>query len=83
MTPTEAYAALARAMNDTTPPCTGDDRFILEPHELAPDEINHLGLTICRTCPLRPLCRAYADTARPPAGVWAGRTYPKRTKEEA
>lgn len=72
-----AYRALSVALaNADAPPCTDDPRFILEPHELAPDELTHLSTKICRPCPLRDLCRAYGTAARPPAGVWAGRVYP-------
>lgn len=69
------YAALSRALDEHLPPCTGDPRFILEPQDVHPDELTHLAMHVCRRCPLRDLCRAYGDTARPPAGIWAGKTY--------
>lgn len=80
------FRALTIALEDRMPPCTGDPRFVREPHELAPGEADALGLTICRGCPLKWACRAYGEAARPPAGVWAGRTYPpsqRRRREEA
>lgn len=80
---TEEYAALARALDHTTPPCTGDPRFILEPHELARQEVDYLSRTVCRPCPLLALCAAYGRAARPPAGIWGGRTYkPAKGKKE-
>lgn len=41
-------------------------------------EITHLGATICQPCPIRPLCRAYGNAVRPPAGIWAGAVYKPR-----
>lgn len=77
------YRALAAALAEAdAPPCTGDPRFILDPHEINETELNHLWATTCRDCPLRDLCRAYGDAARPPAGVWAGRTYLPRTRRK-
>lgn len=74
-----AYAALAKALDEhDAPPCTDDPRFILDPEQLAPDEPAFLGRTVCHGCPIRWACIAYANTARPAAGVWAGRTYPPR-----
>lgn len=70
-----SYGALNAALADTTPPCSGDPRFILEPHEIAPAELMHLRGSICFPCPLRSLCAAYAEEAWPPAGIWAGRMY--------
>ncbi|WJL95879.1 WhiB family transcriptional regulator [Microbacterium sp. ET2] len=72
-----AYRALHLALADAdAPECSGDDRFILEHHELAADEVKHLRLTVCGPCPLRTLCRAYGDAARPQAGIWGGKVYP-------
>jgi hypothetical protein len=76
---TELYDRLAEVLTETpAPPCTGDDRLTLELSELAPNEATHLGFTVCMACPIKPECIAYADAARPPVGVWAGRTYPPR-----
>ncbi len=72
------YEALSAALLRVTPPCTGDPRFVLEAHEIAPDELSHLRLTVCHPCPVRELCAAYAASARPSAGIWAGRTYKPR-----
>lgn len=76
-----AYRALHLALADApAPECSDDPRFILEHHELAPDEVAHLKLTVCGPCPLRRPCREYGDTARPQAGIWGGKVYapPKR-----
>lgn len=72
------YQALSDALREVTPPCTDDPRFLLESHEIAPAELSHLAMTICRSCPVRGLCAAYAASARPTAGVWAGRTFKPR-----
>lgn len=77
------YDELSLALQDYTPPCSDDSRFILEPHEISPDELTHLSITICRPCPLKHLCRAYAEKERPAAGIWAGRTYPSRKNHAA
>ncbi|WP_394289091.1 WhiB family transcriptional regulator [Microbacterium sp.] len=70
------YLALHAALNETTPPCSNDPRFILDANAYAPGEAAELKRTVCNPCPLLRLCRAYAEAARPEAGVWAGRTYP-------
>ena len=72
------YQALADTLREMTPPCTDDPRFLLEAHEIAPAELSHLAMTICRPCPVRDLCAAYAASARPTAGIWAGRTFKPR-----
>ncbi len=77
------YRALMLATDDCTPSCTGDPRFILDGDQLAPQELAHLKHKICHPCPLRALCEAYAEAARPPAGVWAGRTYKPGRKATA
>lgn len=76
------YQALADALREVTPPCTDDPRFLLEAHEIAPAELSHLAMTICRSCPVRGLCAAYAASARPTAGVWAGRTFKPRQQAQ-
>lgn len=74
------YRRLSEALaNAEAPACTDDPRFILEPHEIAQAELTHISVTICRPCPLRDLCRAYAAAARPTAGIWAGKTYAPRS----
>ena len=77
------YRRLTDAMNDHMPPCSGYPRFILDRHEIAPDELSHISLTICRTCPIKQPCRAYGEAARPGAGIWAGRTWGTPRKESA
>ncbi len=70
----EEYRALARALDTHTPRCIDDERFIAE--DLERVEVTRLGLTVCNPCPIKALCAAYATKARPPAGIWAGKTYP-------
>lgn len=62
------HADLKAAMLHATPACAEDPRFTDDapPASLA---------RVCHRCPLIALCDAYARTARPPAGFWAGRTW--------
>jgi hypothetical protein len=58
----------------TVPACDGDDRYTNDDQdaaELAP---------ICAACPLYELCDRYAQSARPKAGIWAGRRYTTKEK---
>lgn len=70
--------ALTHAARDTAPACAGDARFTADRHQLAPDNLVTMR-GICHPCPLRDLCHAYATTAHPAAGFWAGAHYEKRT----
>lgn len=36
----------------------------------------HAAQTVCRSCPVREQCLAYAERARPSVGVWAGHSAP-------
>ncbi len=78
----DLYRALARVLEETTPECTDDPRFLLEPSQIASDELTFIGLTICRPCPIRTECRAYAERAKPQVGIWAGRTYQPRKRRK-
>lgn len=73
-----AFAALARALDDEAPGCKGDARFTLDAHELTREQVNALSVRVCAPCPLRDLCDAYGQLARPKAGVWAGQVYGPR-----
>ncbi|MEV8370142.1 hypothetical protein [Microbacterium sp. NPDC064584] len=63
------YLALQRAREKWPPPCEGDPRFVADLDIEASAEIADLCANVCR---IRAQCMAYADKARPPAGVWAG-----------
>jgi hypothetical protein len=65
----EAFRLLNLALIDTDPACQNDDRFILD------DQPADTLAYICHACPLLTLCRTYAVTAKPPAGVWAGQRW--------
>lgn len=72
-----AWDALEAAALEHTASCAGDDRFTLDdaPAALA---------AVCGECAIFTECRAYAVTARPAAGYWAGRRYgsiPRPRKE--
>lgn len=80
----DRYADLALALlAHPEPPCLGNDRFTADLIDFERDEPTQLAATVCSRCPVKPECVAYADAARPPAGVWGGRTYPLRQKATA
>lgn len=72
-----AYVRLSHGLDETRPPCRDDWRFLLDEHDLDPPDLAEMR-HMCATCPLRPLCHAYATVAQPPAGMWAGSYYPAR-----
>lgn len=66
----DAYRALTEAMDDTPPACLGNDLFTKD----TPSKNDAASMSsICKTCPLFDLCRAYAQVDRPKAGFWAGK----------
>lgn len=73
-----ALDALGEVLGTVEPPCRGDDRSILDAGQLHRDEAAFLTAAICGVCPVRALCAAYAEAARPTAGLWAGRVYGTR-----
>jgi len=76
---TDEYNTLLDALNTYTPPCHSDDRYTADDI----DEATRVELvTGCDLCRISGLCRAYASKARPPAGIWAGRTYPVPKKRK-
>lgn len=77
------YLALHAALAYETPPCSDDPRFILDSNAYAPGEPAELKREVCTPCPLLRLCRAYAEAARPEAGVWGGRTYPRSERRRS
>lgn len=76
----DEYRTLANALEDTKPHCANDDRFTADPENLTDDD-NKQMRTICRHCPLAELCRDYATTARPKAGMWAGKHWGTKTRK--
>lgn len=73
-----AFDALDRGLASSRPACDGDERFTLDAHQFQTDEVAFLSARYCWPCPVRALCRAYADAAKPAAGLWAGRIYGPR-----
>ena len=76
MTAQEALEALNTALLSTTPACADDNRFTnddTDPATVKP---------ICNRCPLRNLCKTYAERARPRGGIWAGKKYSHTPKGE-
>ena len=73
------YEALHTALNTYTPPCRGDARYTAD--EI--DESTRAELvTGCDLCHISEACRAYANKARPTAGIWAGRTFKPRQQAQ-
>lgn len=78
----EEYRALTEALRDLTPACSLDRRFVQERNQV--DEQNLIAMRrSCAQCPLAVLCRSYAESARPPAGMWAGRFWGRRERSAA
>ncbi|MFT3799466.1 WhiB family transcriptional regulator [Microbacterium sp.] len=69
-----AWAALAKALEDTEPPCAGDDLFTADSPSKDDQEFMR---NLCAMCPLLAECASYALAAKPAAGYWAGRRYGK------
>lgn len=67
------HDALLTALEHYRPPCRGDARFT-DDDQRATD----LAM-ICARCSIVVECGEYADAARPPAGIWAGRRWPATT----
>lgn len=76
------YAALVDALEEVTPRCRDDARFILERAELAADDLTDMR-AMCALCPLLAACGAYGTAARPPAGMWAGHLYNNAKKGDS
>jgi hypothetical protein len=75
MTAGEAeYAALVQAMETTRPACRGYDLFTADTTDAAEKA---LAARLCAECPLRDLCRDFAEASKPSAGIWAGIPYPR------
>ncbi|MFI8593869.1 WhiB family transcriptional regulator [Microbacterium sp. NPDC078428] len=66
----DAYLALQRAREKWEPACAGDSRFTDDDADRS--ELYEICATKCR---IRTQCNAYAERARPPAGIWAGHFY--------
>jgi hypothetical protein len=69
---TDAFTALVVALDEVRPECRDDPRFIADdtrPSDLEP---------ICGRCDVFERCEAYAQLAKPKAGIWAGRRWTGR-----
>lgn len=72
-----AYDALTRVLERGDQLCLDDDRFTADTtaHDAELGEF-------CAVCPVQAACHAYAVSARPDAGFWAGqrwrRTYQRK-----
>lgn len=71
----QEYVALLDALDEHTPACHGDPRFI---DDTANTAARAELAQICRACPVRTPCRAYAVTARPTGGYWPGMTWNRK-----
>lgn len=74
--------ALVRGLEHTAPACADDDRYVAEPDELLPGDLD-LMADVCQSCPLLAACGDYGRRARPTGGFWAGRHYPPSAKDRA
>lgn len=63
----EEYVALLDALDQHTPACCADERFVAD--DLSRDERAELS-QICHRCPVRKPCAAYAAAGKPTAGHW-------------
>lgn len=75
----DEYRALTDALEQTRPPCHGDWRYIQDRHELDDGDVSAMQ-RVCRVCPLRDICSAYARAAKPSAGMWAGRYWGRKER---
>lgn len=73
------YTVLQDALTEYTPPCHGDDRYTADEHDNS--TLAELA-TGCDLCHISGLCRAYANTARPKGGVWAGKRYSNNPRKD-
>lgn len=67
-------SALLRELEHTAPACADDDRYVSEPDDLLPGDLDAMTET-CHGCPLLALCGDYGRRGRPTGGFWAGRHY--------
>jgi transposase len=72
------YAALVESMETVRPACRDYDLFTADQTDAAQQA---LAARLCAACPLRDLCRDYAEASKPTAGIWAGIPYPRRGRK--
>jgi transposase len=72
------YAALVEAMEATRPACRDYELFTADNTDAAEKA---LAARLCAACPLRDLCRDYAEASKPTVGIWAGIPYPRRGRK--
>lgn len=73
------YLALSRALDEASPPCSNDGRYIRDRDDLNPEDVSIMRLA-CSGCPVQHLCRTYGEAARPSAGMWAGRFWGRKER---
>lgn len=74
----DEWAALISGMEESRPSCRGDHRFTADREDLDTTTTEQMR-AVCNTCPLLPICYAYASTEQPPGGFWAGDHWGKKT----
>lgn len=73
------YSALSDSLRRVASPCINDERFVQEREQL--DEVDIKDMRrMCSQCPASLACGAYANVARPSAGMWAGRFWGRRER---
>lgn len=73
------YRALVHAYQHVDPDCLDDARFTADVEDLDDDD-KAVMRDICHACPLLGLCTAYARTARPKGGYWAGKHWGRKER---
>ncbi|WP_425523021.1 WhiB family transcriptional regulator [Microbacterium salsuginis] len=64
---------------ETDRPACRDYEFFTADHTGAAQKA--LASRLCAACPLRDLCRDYAEASKPTAGIWCGIPYPRRNRK--
>lgn len=72
----DPWHAFQTALVNNTPSCEGDDRFIDD--QVRPADVKD----VCDRCPIHALCLDYAHSARPKAGIWAGRRWTRSAQRK-
>lgn len=70
--PTVQLAALAHALGGAAPACAAEP-------DLWHDDDTRQAIKVCRRCPARPECEAYARTNAEQHGVWGGVSFGRRS----
>jgi hypothetical protein len=73
------YSTLSDLLRNVGSHCITDDRFTQERELLSDTDVKEMRQA-CSQCPAVSACGAYANIARPSAGMWAGRFWGRRER---